>query len=250
MDAFTTGARFYEAFSNPCGRLEREGPLLLRLFKASENKCVLDLACGTGIHAHYLAEHGATVCACDCSPEMIAIAGENRPHANIDYQIRDMREPLGGPYGLILCIGNSLSLLKNDTDLKAALARVHDALAPDGHFFLQILNYASPTHQQARCRVEDQHVGKARVVAVKCLAPRDNQTYLTLNYFIHDGEETETLSESTILQNRSRDTITEALETAGFNDLKTFGTFDEQPYDEARSGDLLIVARKKSATVT
>ena len=250
MDAFTTGARFYEAFSNPSGRLEREGPLLLRLFKASKNERVLDLACGTGIHAHFLAEHGATVCACDCSPEMIAIACENRPHARIDYQIRDMREPLGGPYGLILCIGNSLSLLKNDADLNAALARAHDALAPDGHFLLQILNYASPAHQQARFRVEDQHVGQARVVAVKCLAPRENQTYLTLNYFIHDGEETETLSESTILQNRTRDTITEALQTAGFQNLETFGVFDEHPYEEAHSSDLLVVTRKKSATGT
>lgn len=250
MEAFTTGARFYEAFSNPSGRLEREGPLLLRLFKASRNRHVLDLACGTGIHAHYLAEHGATVCACDGSPEMIAIAGESRPHANIDYQVRDMRDALGGPYGLILCIGNSLSLLNSELDLKVALARVHDALAPDGHFLLQILNYASPAHQQARCRVEEQHVGQARVVAVKCLAPRERQTYLTLNYFIHDGEATETLSESTILQNRSRDTMTEALETAGFNGLEIFGAFDEQPYEEAHSGDLLVVARKKSATDT
>ncbi|MCL4218639.1 MAG: methyltransferase domain-containing protein, partial [Candidatus Hydrogenedentes bacterium] len=90
MNAFDLGARYYELFANAAGRVEREGPLLLRLLGNCPGTRVLDLACGTGMHALFLAERGARVHACDASGAMIAHARSVRSHANITYETRRM----------------------------------------------------------------------------------------------------------------------------------------------------------------
>lgn len=239
MDAFERGARYYEAFANAAGRLEREGPLLRRLLDEIGARPVLDLACGTGIHARYLAEQGATVEAVDVSAGMVAFAGENRPHPNVTYRVHDMRAPLGGTYGLILCIGNSLSLL-DDEELGTALANIARALDEGGQFLFQILNYALPANQASRCRVEERSVGDGTVTAVKCLAPRDGRTYLTLTYFVEDGNESETVSEAAVLRNRSLEELEVALQAAGLAPLEVLGGFDGRPFDPGTSPDLLM----------
>jgi SAM-dependent methyltransferase len=245
MDAFKYGAPFYEAFSNAVGRLAREKDLLLRLLAQTPEKRVLDLACGTGLHAHFMAEHGATVRANDISDAMIAHARRVRPHERIAYGVHDMREGQADSFDLVLCLGNSLSLLASQQELCRALAHIAQTLSDGGVFLLQVVNYALPKNQKPRCRVEQRSVEGMDVVAVKCLAPRGDRTYLTLNYFANDGERTDSIAESAVLQNLYYDLLKTAIEKAGLTIVATYGSFDEQAYDPAKSNDLLIECAPK-----
>lgn len=66
----------------------------VRLFQAyAPKKCrVLDIGCGSGTHAFWLAENGYQVTAFDLSPEAIAIAEQEqrKRHTHIDFQVNDI----------------------------------------------------------------------------------------------------------------------------------------------------------------
>ena len=245
MDAFDRGARFYELFSNAKGRLEREGPVLLELLNQSPGNRVADLACGTGLHALFFAEHGAHVHAYDLNRGMIEHAQRERHHPNIRYTVHDMRDPVPETFDLVVCLGNSLSLLDGPGDLRKTFASVHAMLESGGTFLTQVLNYALPANQKARTRVEERTIDDANVVAVKCLAPHGNRTYLTLTYFVGSGNHTETISESAILANLHLQDLTVAAEDAGLAVTHTLGGFDRQPFDPGQSNDCILVCERR-----
>ncbi len=83
MNAFSTVADYYEVLTNSASRLAKEGPLLLRYLEKAEHQRVLDIACGTGLHALFLAENGAVVTAVDLSLEMTGLrANSSKPSAD------------------------------------------------------------------------------------------------------------------------------------------------------------------------
>jgi SAM-dependent methyltransferase len=241
MQAFKEGASYYEVFFNSRRRLRRESKLLLPLLHETRDRRVLDLACGTGLHAQFIAERHTDVWANDISPEMIAHARRVRPHPRIQYAVHDMREPLADTFDLALCLGNSLSLLGSQEELNLTLANVAGALSGDGVFLLQVLNYAHPKNQEARCRVEERRIDGTDLVAVKCLAPRGKYTYLTLNYFTVGGEAHAAVAESAVLRNLSLGHLNTAINGAGLSIVETLGSFDGHDYDPATSDDLILV---------
>jgi len=58
---------------------------------------VLDLGCGTGRHALWLAEAGAHVTAIDFSEDMLAVARSKRGADGVDFMVHDLHERL--PFG-------------------------------------------------------------------------------------------------------------------------------------------------------
>lgn len=92
-----------------------EPPLLLRAFleapDAPPPASALDLGCGTGADAVYLARRGWTVTAVDVVPKALAAAKERAEQAGVDVQwvrgsVADLdRLPLRPPYGLITDMG-------------------------------------------------------------------------------------------------------------------------------------------------
>ena len=70
MDAgFDYVAAYYEVLSDNAARPQREGQFLAECLEQAPGRRVLDIACGTGIHAEFLAGRGADVTAADASPE-------------------------------------------------------------------------------------------------------------------------------------------------------------------------------------
>ena len=182
MSAFHT-AQFYELLGNRCGRLEREGNFLLETLAEAPIQTVADLACGLGIHALFFASNGATVFASDLSPEMIRHAQTIRPHKQITYVVGDMRTPNGGPYGLVVCLGNSLSLLQCKEDLTCFYRGVSKVLAPQGLLITQTLNYDAPTLKRPRIRTEHAVLDDGDIAAVKRFLPLENSTLLSITYY-------------------------------------------------------------------
>ena len=96
-----------------------------------------DVGCGAGLLAEPLARLGAEVTAVDAAPENIEAA---RAHAagqglEIDYRVGGV-EALGGRFDLVTC----LEVVEHVADVRAFVAGLADALAPDGVLILSTPN--------------------------------------------------------------------------------------------------------------
>lgn len=99
---------------------------------------VLDLGCGVGPNALYVAEHGATVAGIDISPTAIEIAKTRAREAgmNIDYRVGDMGSPLpfaDNSFDLILDVMASNSLTERERDVY--LKEMQRVLKSGGYIF-------------------------------------------------------------------------------------------------------------------
>lgn len=240
MDAFKSSASFYELLSDTEGRLRREGPLLEECLRRAPGPSVVDLACGTGLHAEFFAGLGARVSARDVSAEMIAHARQRRPHADIEYTTGDMRELKGGRWDLAVCLGNSLSLLSSIEDTGRVMRSVYSALVPGGMFLTQVLNCLSEDARRPRHRVER----KGEVVAVKSLVPHGERTLLSLAFYSFAGGEPVSLSETAVLLHFTRESIASLAGDAGFRAAEVYGDFDRGAYEPDRSPDLICLFQK------
>ncbi|MCP4640756.1 MAG: class I SAM-dependent methyltransferase [bacterium] len=244
MSAFRETAALYDVLARKAGRIEREGPFLTWCLEQAPGNRVADLACGTGLHAQFLAERGAEVAAFDLSEEMIAYASQARAHPRIDYRTGDMREIQGGPWDLLLCLGNSLSLLSNAADLTAFFEGAAKNVELGGVLVTQSLNYAADKAQKPRHRTEEATEAGANIVAVKSLVPHGDVTYLTLNFFVEEEGDVRTVAESAVLRHWTPEDLKTAAHQAGLEPMGVFGSYDRSAFDPAQSGDIVAVFRR------
>jgi SAM-dependent methyltransferase len=241
--AFTSAAAYYALFAEPAGRIDREGPFLADILNRALGGWVADLACGTGLHAAFFAEKGATVDAFDLSPDMIAEAMRLHPHPLITYHTGDMRNISGGPWDLAVCLGNSLSLLPGDDDLASVFGGVARSLSTGGLFVTQTLNYSLPAYTEPRQRIERRSSGGTEIIAIKNLVPHHGRTLLSIFYFSDSGGCIESIADSAVLRHLDLATLVSAASSAGLTLDKTHGGYIRSAFDPETSTDILCVFR-------
>ena len=242
--AFTTSAKYYEILSNNEERLKREGPFLTEFLGKAPGRKVVDIACGTGIHAEYFGLLGAEVDAFDISPEMIDHANKEHNHLAVRYHIGDMRNLTGGKWDLAFCLGNSISLLSTPDDVSKTFNSVGVSLSRGGIFLIQILNYLSSDFNKPHHRLEHKTIGEFEITAVKDLIPHGEKTLLTLGFFSFHNGRFESLSETAVLTNWTLDDISPLAIEEGFSLEDVYGGFDKSVFDLENSNDLICVFRK------
>lgn len=96
---------------------------------------LLDVGCGRGSVSAHFAELGHNVTAVDISP--LAIQWTERQHPLIKAAVLDLEcEPLEGSFDTILC----LEVLQQVREPVTVLAKLRDALAPDGSLVVSLPN--------------------------------------------------------------------------------------------------------------
>lgn len=94
-------------------------------------RSVLDVACGTGLHAAELAERLDVVVGVDLSAEMLAIARERAPELEFhegDYRTFDV----GRRFDLVTCLFSAIGHVDDEDGLRRAMARMAAHVAPGG----------------------------------------------------------------------------------------------------------------------
>jgi len=131
-------AEVYDHDANPLPALEEPH---VRLAAGEVNGLtVLDLGCGTGRHAHWLAEEGANVTAIDFSPGMLQQARSKPGAESIDFQTHDLHQPL--PFGPQFDLVVSGLVMEHLSDLPRLFAQVHRVLRPGGRFVFSAMHPA------------------------------------------------------------------------------------------------------------
>jgi SAM-dependent methyltransferase len=97
---------------------------------------ILDLACGTGILAVFLASRGHIVHGIDISSDMVALAkSKSVKMPNVSFEVQDMtRFIVRDEFDLITCTFDSLNYVSNIDDVEAMFIRVARSLKKSGLF--------------------------------------------------------------------------------------------------------------------
>lgn len=231
-------AKAYRIQSDPEKRLQREGAFLKRFI--GKGTRVLDLACGTGVHAEFLARWGAVVTARDLSAAMIEEAELSHAHTNVDYAVGDMRTPPEGRFDLVLCIGNSLSMLPTRDGMGAVFAAVSERLAPGGRFLVHCINPESKAHTSPTVTVRSGSLEGETLTVVKTMAPLANGgRIVTLALTLGEGHPS--LRGSRLLDPTQGELARRATD-AGLSDLTWYGSLDGSSFVPGGSPDLVLLA--------
>ena len=109
-----------------------------------EPDTALDVACGVGRHSVPLAERGVETTGFDVSPAFVERARERAADAGLADRARfvegDYRDPpISDSFDLAVCLFTSVGYYGPETDQRV-FANVHDLVADDGVFVLEVMN--------------------------------------------------------------------------------------------------------------
>lgn len=122
-------AEVYDHDANPLPPLEE--PLVRAALGEVRGNKVLDLGCGTGRHASWLAHAGADVTAIDFSEGMLAEARRKPGAASIRFVIHDLHQRLPFDDGAFDAVVSGL-VMEHLRDLEAFFSEAHRVLKPSG----------------------------------------------------------------------------------------------------------------------
>ncbi len=241
--SFDRIAEFYPLLFDKSARLAREGPLLLELLNRYQQPVrVLDLACGTGIHSQFFSEQGADVIGLDISPEMLMYAKEQPYAHNVFYLVADLTHlPLAGRWNIILCLGNSLCLLRDYNCILDFFSQVKKLLAPQGTFILQILNYNHSDMKEVQTKCIRKEQEDKKVTVIKTFIPDNDVVFLSINYFAKVQGEYKTSSDTNILQKLSLQDLSTIVQKAGLSIVSIFGDFQKSNFNIDTSRDVIVI---------
>jgi SAM-dependent methyltransferase len=177
---------------------------LLQAFAPSA-KSILDLGCGTGAHAHLLAERGFEVYGIDSSVDMILEANRRLTEGSLNLLNRlafaqgDLRSlKLDQSYDAVISIFHVMSYQTTNDDLLAAFASAKKHLNPGGVFIFDF--WYGPAVLSDRPtprlkRLENEQIEVIRLAEPKHY-PNENRVDVRYQMFIKDKQQ-ETLEEFT-----------------------------------------------------
>lgn len=132
-------APVYDCDGNPLQALEE--PRVRALLGDVKKQRVLDMGCGTGRHALWCAEQGATVTAIDFSQGMLDQA-KQKPHAEkVTWQTHDLHEPLPFEDAAFDAVVSGL-VLEHIRDLDLFFSEAARVLKPQGSLVVSAMHPA------------------------------------------------------------------------------------------------------------
>jgi len=248
-------------------RLAREAPFFRDLFARFGVDRIVDVGCGSAKHAIMFREWGHEVVGVDPSESMLAQARENAAAAGVELRLveggfGELERLVGTGHDAVLTLGNGLPHVDGVTGLHATLRDFAAALRPGGVVVLHLLNHA---------RLIDGHVrmmpavlretAEGERVFLKVLDYVDEGImfdFVTLtrkpgavpssgNAFAYD-DPAETgwhlRSRRSVHTALPVDLLSEALESAGFEAIATYGDHAGRSLERTADESVIVVARR------
>jgi SAM-dependent methyltransferase len=259
-DAFSVD---YDYFVDWPRRLAAELPFIEERLRAKKAVSVLDVACGTGMHALALAERGYEVVGVDSSPGMIKRARTNAAEAGMDVRFEvagfgDLAHTLGGRlpqsrkpfetgFDAVLCLGNSLPHVLSTVELVQALADFAGCLRTAGLLLIQNRNFDAVLARRDRWMPLQSHKESGNEWLFLRFYDFEADGTLTFNVLTlrrkEVGEWDQNLT-STRLWPLTQEELTEALEAIGFEAITCWGDMEGAAFDPEISGNLIVTAKR------
>lgn len=209
--------------------------LVLKQLPIRPPAAILDLACGKGRHAIYLAQKGFDVTGVDLSPANIAAASEHA-HAHLRFGIKDMRDEIGnGDYDAVFNLFTGFGYFETDEENFSVFRNVARALKPGGSFLFDYLN-----ESYVRRLPTDTSEFKVEGIAFRT-GKEFRGRWVIKHIEVDDNGRVHRFEEKVAMY--SREEITDRLLAAGFQIGQTFGDYHLAPYSD-ESPRLILTAFK------
>lgn len=243
----------YDRFVNWRERLAYELPFIEQQLTAFSARRVLDVACGTGMHAIALAQRGYVVTGADLSAGMIERAQENAAAAGSETRFvvagfGELVERVGAGFDALLCLGNSLPHVLTAEALHTTLTDFAAVLRHGGLLLIQNRNFDAVMANRARWMPPQAHrEGGQEWLFIRFYDFNPDGT-LTFNVITLRRQETGEWAqqvETTTLRPWLHDELARAITAAGFRDLTCYGDMSGAPFDPESSGNLIVIANRE-----
>lgn len=191
MDVFCDYALHYDAL-NQGKNYQVEVDYIHRLVQRFCPSCkdILELGCGTGIHASLLASKGLSVYGVDQSKKMIDLA-EQKKAPGVSYEVCDIRKlRLERHFDVIISLFHVLSYQVSERDLSSMLETVERHLRPGGIFIFDFWYAPAVLAQRPSERLRSSETDKLFIerFAKPTLKERENLVEVQYNFKIKDKE--------------------------------------------------------------
>ena len=213
-------------------------------------RVALDLACGTGEAACWLAQRGLRVTGVDISSAMLRHAHERADAHGLsaEFAVGDMRAFRPHfPYDLITCLGRSLNYIPSLRDLELIFKMAYAALEPGKYFIFDIatIQGLARTGQADRLVSDDE---ETHLIVAREFFSYETLT-LTTQYTIFRWDAVaswQRADEVHVLRGYPVQAITRLLENANLRLLHTL-TADMEPAENRRDVEQLVFMVQREA---
>lgn len=156
---------------------------------APQVKAILDLGCGTGVHAEYLAGMGYRVHGVDVSPSMIQLARRRKqempaPTAGLlSFAEGDIRTCAAGQsFDCVTALFHVVSYQNTYEDLRAVFHTAHNHLTPGGLFLFDFWHGPAVLRDAPAARIKRWEDGQTEVIRLAEPVMHAERNVVDVNY--------------------------------------------------------------------
>ena len=209
---------------------------ILEVLQPDPKARALDLACGKGRHARYLAGKGLEVTGIDLSINSIEVARQFENN-HLTFFSHDMRKPFRSNYfHYVFNFFTSFGYFQHARDDLRTLQMVHHSLVPGGTF---VLDFFNSTYVKAQLpKMEVIHQGGIEFKIWKRVEGNRVKKTIQFDADGHSWEFEEDVRLFTLPELR------ELFESVQLSIEQLYGNYQLESFDEASSPRLILIARK------
>ena len=236
----------YDAMTLPGKRFVKEKPFFRVLVEKYGVAEAVDAGCGTGFHSLLLAQLGVRVTAIDIADAMVRQTAAHAREAGLPVTciraaLADLPAVVQAPVDGVFCMGNTLPHLTDPLELRRAIAAFAGVIRPGGILFTGMLNYERILAAQERVQSVRETGG---VTFIRFYDFPGGEIRLNILRLDRRGEGIQPELISLPLAPLVQETLAPLLADEGFEEIRAFGSIAMEPFDPARSGDLVILAHR------
>ncbi len=253
MSSFDNLALAYDSTIDWTARLNHELPFLFSLLDNPKQSRALDMACGSGHHSIALGAQGVEVIGFDSSETMIRAARRHGEEKNVNVQfivgeMEKITDIAKGNFDLVICLGNSLALLRDIDDVKDVVKEIFNFLNEGGFFIVQILNFEEihwtgfRTFPMKKGKLSD-----GKEVTFSRLFEHTDYPYsstLVMSAFREvNGVWTSEVETQKVL-NLNYESIKGIFKQVGFRNIEFYSDYNKTPLDRKYHRNIVVQAKK------
>ena len=211
---------------------------LLAYLNLEKHQSILDVACGKGRHAIYLASQGFQVTGTDLSPNSISFAQEEAKSKALDakFYVHDMRMPAQEQATVVLNLFTSIGYFEDKNDNQKAIQAFYDSTAAGGYVVIDFLH----TPSVKKGLVADEVVIKGGIQF--SLKRTFEAGWIQKNISFTDNGASFAFQERVAAL--GIDDFKQMFEAVGFSVQDLFGDYNLNPFKAETAERLILVARK------
>ncbi len=211
---------------------------LLGFLNPKSDASMLDLGCGKGRHAIYLASKGFDVTGVDLSRSNIEWATKAE-HKNLQFFVHDMRRLFRVNYfDFVFNFFTSFGYFEREEDHYKTIEAVANALKPDGVFVLDFLNTETVVRQLPF------HDSIEKEGIIFNIHKHLQNGWIVKEIDVNDNGRISSFSEK--VKALSVSDLKKYFEKAGLQITDTFGNYQLAPFDSNTSDRLILIGKKSS----